>query len=273
MARWGLRWLFCWLSVLVTACGQLTSPTPTEKSQTHVPPIERFTPPATASPTELIRPSYTLTPLGSVATTRQTPTGIPSDLQVQSLACYESAVQSLVCLGWLHNTSSSTAFTDVAIHVYLLNQSGDPISIGITTLPVPVLLPESGSPYRVVFSQIPDTWFSHAEIHHALVASQQTGSRVFTTHLILADLKVDWANSTYRVSGRVISPTLYWIDTLRVIVTIRDAGNHITGFRVLDLPPSAHEVPDGAFFSVDVAPLTGVPGQVSVMALGYRLNE
>ncbi|NDJ85833.1 MAG: hypothetical protein GYB66_08105 [Chloroflexi bacterium] len=271
MARWGLRWLFCWLSVLVTACAQLATPTPAEKTQNRTP-LQGFTPPPTASPTEPFRPAYTLTPLGDVAAT-QTLAENPVDLiDLDMPVCYETLAQSLTCLGWVQNTGA-IPLTDVFIDVSLLSPQGHPLSSTEVIPAFLVLLPGTGSPYRAIFERLPGPeWGPYAQVRQA-VPQPDYGEASHQVRLETRVEDVQKYDLAYQVCGVVINDHQELVTQIRVIVIIRSTDGILLGFRLVDIGGILDE--GGALpFEVEIASFgEQTHGQVLVMAQGSILRR
>lgn len=274
MERWGFRFLFCWISVFITtilsACGQLASPNTSTKATEQTPTLQVYSPPTITSP-PLVRPSYTLTPLGSSALSRNTDPNTALDLEVSSPTCYESAVQSLICLGWLRNNSSEF-ITDISLILYLLNADGKPLDFLETTIPLSILAPNTYSPYRFIFREIPKSpWFPYAEVRHSKPLDLTDNSASIVSDLEVKDLQIVWEDTSYQVSGRVVKDKSYPLNEIRVVVVVEDQAANIVGFRVLDLSEiSADEIIP---FMIEVAPINQQRGKVSVIAQGYIIQR
>ncbi len=269
MGRWGLRWIFCWLSVLVTACTQIASPTPAEKTQNRTP-IQGFTPPPTASPTEPVRPAYTLTPLGSHTPSNQINEDGNESLELASLTCYESPVQSLICLGWIDNISD-TPITNVLIDVYLLTPQGIPIETKQVLPALSILPAQSGSPFRAIFEQVPSTkWTAYSELRQSeIMAIELIDNRIIP--IMVEQFDVEWASQSYTVSGNVINDGSVTLSQVWLVVTVRGEMETVTGYRVIELLEEVNllQANELMSFSIQVSPLNGVEGQfISVDAQG-----
>jgi hypothetical protein len=261
MGRWGLRWIFCWLSVLVTACTQLASPTPAEKTQNRTP-IQGFTPPSTASPTEPVRPAYTLTPLGSTTPSSQTDQDEDNDFRLAPIMCYESPAQSLICLGWIENVGD-TPITNVLIDVYLLTPQGIPIETKQVIPALSVLSPQSGSPFRAIFQEIPTSeWSAYGELRQSETIPIDLPQNMMIS-IVVEGLHTEWTDQSYAVSGSVVNDRTVSLTRVQLIITVRGELETVTGFRVIDLLDENHELlPDERLpFSVRITPLDGETGQ------------
>jgi hypothetical protein len=262
MWRWGWRWLFCWLSVLVTACAQLTSPTPVPKTPNRTPSLQGFTPHATAPPTQPVRPAYTATPLGGTAT-RLVSEDLLAMTRLGLPTCYESSVQTLICLGWVQNIGDEPLI-NVSIQVYLLTPQGQPLAIVETAPALSLLSPGKGSPYRAIFAQASiEDWAVYAEVSALQSAAVLTALPALD--LPLVNLETTWNGTQYQIKGQVLNNQPVRLRSIRVVVTFRDEQGRVTGYRVQDLSPGAE---GSTAFSIKGAPLTHRPGFVSVAAQG-----
>jgi hypothetical protein len=257
MKRWGLRWIFCWISVLITtACGQFNSPTPAQENPERAPTLQNFFPPSTASPTRIVRPAASITPRYQATASRQTTNDPQLAVLMGSPACFETAVQSLVCLGWVQN-NQTVPLMNTIINFYLLNPQGETLS-AIETEPSQTLIPaKGGSPYRVIFDKIPtEDWLPFAEIAYAeKIPPELEPSEVVS----LKNQHTIWDGQIYRISGQIQASTDA-VGQVRVIVSVFNARQQITGFRIVNLSLKNRQ----AEFMVSLVPLDNQPGTVVI---------
>jgi hypothetical protein len=219
-----------------------------------------------ASPDEPVRPAYTLTPLGGLVPTRLTPpAGSLPGLLVESPTCYESPVQTLICLGWVNNPDQLYA-QNIQIAVYLLNPAdGVPLEISLTSPPVDVLLPQSGSPYRAIFHDVPPDWSPYAELYDVHYLATAPASIAGYQQTWLQDLATEWEGNAYHIIGRIVAAEeVFRYDSLHLVISIWDEDGAITGFRVLDIPVTEEIYAEGLFFEHTIAPLDGQPGTLDI---------
>ncbi|MBI5931208.1 MAG: hypothetical protein HY862_18005 [Chloroflexi bacterium] len=265
MRRWGWRWLFCWLSVLVTACGQLSSATPTPKPPTRTPSLQGFTPQATAPPTLPVRPVYTLTPFGSVAT-RLASQNLSSFIRIDAPTCYESAVQSLVCIGWIQNTGDDPLINPL-ITVYLLTPQGQPIQIMDTTTALSLLSGHMGLPYRVIFSEAPtENWAPYADLR--AIEPLVIDSPPTVVALSVTNVQTTWNGSEYLIQGEIVNDTGQQLDSVHALAAFTTETGLLSGFRSQEITLTDANA-GSVSFSMRATPLTGQPDHVEVMAQGY----
>ena len=260
MKRWGVRWIFCWLSVLITtACGHvLNSPTPTDENTDPVPTLQNFIPPSTASPAATVRPQTTITPHQfPQSTSFRLATITPSpNLVTEDPTCYETSVRSLICLGWVQNNNTEP-LTNTIIHFYLLNAQGDLLAAEEIPTSLTIIPAQEGSPYRVIFEQVPEqAWSVYTEINYVEVMPKE---QYVPPDLQVIRQQIDWADNGYQIQGDIRvedSATA----RVRIVVSVRSENGHLTGFRVLDVDL----VDKQASFALSIAPLDNQPGEVRV---------
>lgn len=266
MKRWGVRWIFCWLSVLVTtACGQiLSTPTPTEESTDRVLTLQNFIPPSTASPDSTLRPQTTITPHQvpqSTALRLTTITPTPN-LTTETPICYETAVNSLVCLGWVQNYHSAP-ITNAIIHFYLLNAQGDLLVAEEIPASISVIMPQEGSAYRVVVDKIPEqTWSVYAEINYAEILQIEP---YIPPDLQILRQQMTRLDNGYQINGNVVAGDSE-IQQVRIVASIRNQTGQLTGFRVMHV----ELVDSQGQFSLSITPLDGQMGEVTVQVEAIR---
>jgi hypothetical protein len=220
-----------------------------------------------------VRPSYTLTPLGSLASDQTVALVDLTGLELPLPTCYETTVQSLICLGWLHNNSPDFV-SDISIVGYLLNEEGKPFNILETTSPLSILAPQTSSPYRIVFPQVPsEPWFIYMDLHHVKRIARAENTEGLVADLSIVDLQIHWEDEHYQISGRILKDDNYPLNEIRVIATIEDEHGNMSGFRVLDISQSATLGQDTMTFKLDVSPLNRTLGEVTVVAQGYIIQR
>lgn len=170
-------------------------------------------------------------------------------ISVDSPACYETIVQSLVCLGWIQNQQDSSV-TNTFITFYLLNPQGETLTVTTTQPVLSTVPPDSGAPYRVIFNQVPDEpYVPFVELRYGETLEDQLPK------VEVLDLKTSWDGTSHVVSGRIEPSENYQKE---VVITIRNADNKITAFRSAKLDSGEQD------FSISVSPLDHQEGTVEV---------
>ena len=256
MKRWGLRFIFCWLSVFITAaCGQFNSPTPTSDNSERTPTLQDFIPPSTASPSQPFRPLYTLTPPHGSSASRLATVEAVRGMMIEDPSCYETPVESLICLGWIQNTQE-IAISDVVINFYLLNPQGSPLNSLQINPSLEIIPPNSGSPYRALFDAIPsEDWQPYVELIDFHESSIKTAALYPEV-----DFETFWTGRAYDIRGVVRARQLD-VEMVNLVTVIRGQQGNITGFRTLKIELDNEGVGE---FLVTTAPLDGNPGTVFI---------
>ncbi len=214
MGRWFWRWV-CFLAgiCLTAACGH----SPSVRSETPTPTLLRFTPSAAQLPIGvMIRPFITATPLST-----------QPRLTLSGLTCYETPVQSLLCLGWAQNPLF-VPHENLVLTLKLVADDGSIVASQTASLARDWLPADSGAPYRFIFEEIPH---KNVTPHLGLLSANETHENKYLALEIRA-LEVSWNGNIYQISGEVHnkSPDA----EVRIIITIRNAAGSVIGFRTLN---------------------------------------
>ncbi len=255
MSRWGLRWIFCWLGVIVTACTQLVSPTPTTKTEAPTP---LATLPSLFTPT-LDNPSRGPT----LPATRLVTLEPAALLFVMSPDCYEQPNGTLICLGWLMNNAAITA-EQVVIEVQLVTPQGRVLDQVRVSPDIATILPQQSVPYRAIFATTPEIgWQPQAEVHWRDTRSHQTPRLIL---MMPQDIEVIWRGRDYTIRGTFTNVSNELVQLIQIITTIENQ-QRLSGLRVYAFEVNLE--PNATFpFEVAVAPLDGKEGAVQVMGFG-----
>lgn len=223
MGQWFWRWLCFFVGVLLTAaCGQ----SPSARSETPPPTLLRFTPVTASLPIgSLIRPPMT-----------STPSGLPA-LSLIGPTCYETPVQSLVCLGWIHNPLDH-AQENILLNLKLVDDNGDVI-VSQNMSPVREWLPpQSGAPYRFIFADLPPVPVT-PQIGLLTVRPARENTYV---SLEVQRITTEWDGKVYRISGQIHNKSPVIVSEVKIVVTVQDAAGSVIGFRTLiQAKPEAFE--------------------------------
>lgn len=260
MARWGLRWIFCWISVLVTACTQVGSPPPpTEKERTQ-PSINAYS--------SLIP---TASPILStdIATITASATRLVNNenngLEIGSPSCFSTPAASLICLGWVEN-GHELSLSNVLLEVVIGQRGGRVLARQIVSPALDPLLPGFPIPYRALF-QLENDGAIEAETH--LLNPDET--LMVTTTAIALPLEltnIEWEGLDYRVLGQLQNPNDLQLSNIQLLLIV-EKDQLLTGFRVIRLDGVI--VPNGRYaIDLRIAPLNRVEGdQVRAYAFAY----
>lgn len=193
-----------------------------------------------------------------------TPTPIPFD--VQGVACYETPVSSLWCLGEVVNTTT-TSVTNVQMLVTLFDTGGQRVAQVDTFVAADLIPPGERSPFGILFVDpppgqvVPQVTLVRGQVAGELAASYVSVSVIGTEGKL--------SGPQYEISGTVQNDGGLAAGSVSVIVTTYDADGVVTGFRhetvALDVPLAPGET---APFSLLLNFHGDAPVDFSVIALG-----
>lgn len=243
IGRMRLMWLWCWLGALVAGCVQ-HSPTATSNAPATLPLLTFARPSPTATPT----PRPLRLPTATLLHVAFSPTPFP--LRVTAPVCYETPFGSLWCLGELFN-NNGIALDQIVIRLYLTDAQGNILAQAETALPRSILFPGEQSPYGILFRSIP----ASMENVIATVARAEPNATARKRNITLKKLKFLTQQSAFVLSGIVQNNTDDPLNTLIVVVTLKDAAGRVTGFRQVRLSFQPALRPKGQHpFSIDLIP-------------------
>jgi LysM repeat protein len=194
-----------------------------------------------------------------------TPTPIPFD--VLGVACYETPVGSLWCLGEVVNTTA-TSVTNVQMLVTLYDAGGQRVAQADTFIAADLIPPGERSPFGVLFVDpppgqvVPQVTLVRGQIAGDLAASYVSVSAIETQGRP--------SGPQFEVSGLVQNDGALAAGSVSVIVTIYDAEGLVTGFRHASVALEAPLAPgETAPFSLLLNFHGDAPADFSVIALGH----
>jgi LysM repeat protein len=156
-----------------------------------------------------------------------TPTPIPFD--VQGVACYETPVGSLWCLGEVVNTAAAPV-TNVQMLVTLFDTAGRRMAEADTFVIADLILPGERSPFGVLFVDpppgqvVPQVTILRGEVAGELAASYVSVSAI--------EVESKLSGPQFEVSGKVQNDSANLAaGRVSVVATTYDADGLVTGFR------------------------------------------
>jgi len=179
---------------------------------------------------------------------------------------------SVICLGTLRNLSERPYYVFQAT-VKLYEQLGtsqilldeQPLAAALDIVPPGVRIP-----YRLIF---PDTRRPVTTLMTQLERLTEEIVAFNEDILILPEIEqltVRWRGNDYQVMGMLRNTTEDTLTTIRIVVTLFDDAEVVTGFRVLHIE-NALAAGESQWFSVVVAPLDGrEAAEVQAVAQGIR---
>ncbi len=200
------------------------------------------------------------------------PTPTPLPFGVRGVACYETPVGSLQCLGEVVNTTDST-LTNVQVHMTLFSAAGEPLIGGDVFADADLIPPGERAPFRILFTAPPPDW---ATPQVTIVGGEAAGALLdFYVPIALTDIEGQPSGSQFRVSGAVQNTsTEQAAGSVSVIVTTYDAQGLVTGSREMKVEIGEALAPGAtAPFALLLSFYGDVPADFSVTALGRVPTE
>jgi LysM repeat protein len=193
-----------------------------------------------------------------------TPTPIPFD--VQGVACYETPVGSLWCLGEVVNTTSSSV-TNVQMLVTLFDTDGQRVAQADTFVAADLIPPGERSPFGILFVDPPPVQVvPQVGLVRGQVAGELAASYVFVS---VTETQGRLSGPQFEVSGTVRNDGGLAAESVSVIVTTYGADGAVTGFRHETVALGAPLAPgETASFSLLLNFHGDTPVDFSVIALG-----
>lgn len=194
------------------------------------------------------------------------PTPTPVPYGVRGVACYETPVGSVECLGELVNTSSFSLI-NVLVEVALVNDTGT-LMAADTFATADVIPAGARSPFRVLFTAPPSGWV------RARVTPRrgQAGDEVLTDYVPITVTEVEGApsGSQFEVVGTVRNEDAERsAEQVSIIVTTYDGSGAVTAGRHFLLTPEEPLQPLGLLpFSVRLSGYGDDPADFRVLAIG-----
>ena len=186
-------------------------------------------------PPDMIRPGQVLLiPSAMSASASETfvrfiPTDTPLPLPLSPPVCYRTPADEAICLGWVANTQS-VPLEGIIVQVTLRDGSGavqEQQAVAVTQGMVP---PDGGAPYAAYFQSPPTSDHAAATVLSAAAADPEQEDIV---PLQVRDEERGIENGVVRVRGRLFHEGSAPLRDLLVVITLFDADDRVTGFRIL----------------------------------------
>jgi murein DD-endopeptidase MepM/ murein hydrolase activator NlpD len=195
------------------------------------------------------------------------PTPTPIPFNVQGVACYETPVSSLWCLGEVVNTVAAPVI-NVQMRVTLLDADGRRIAEADTFVAADLIPPGERSPFGVLFVDPPAGW----AVPRATIVRGQAAGELAAPYVPISAIDVEGKPSgpQFEISGRVQNDDAgRAAGSVSVIVTAYNAEGLVTGFRQEAVALEEPLAPGAtAPFSLLLTVHGGAPTDFSVTALG-----
>jgi LysM repeat protein len=200
------------------------------------------------------------------------PTPTPIPFGVQGVACYETPVSSLWCLGEVVNTTDAPVI-NVQMLVTLFDTAGRRVAQADTFVAADLIPPGERSPFGVLFVDPPLAQV----VPQVTILRGQAAGELAASYVLVSAIEVEGRPSgpQFEVSGKVQNDsTGLTAGSVKVIATTYDADGLVTGFRqeavALEAPLAPGEI---APFSLLLTFHGDDPADFSVIALGNASTE
>jgi hypothetical protein len=196
------------------------------------------------------------------------PTYPPISITVHPPTCYESTPGGVVCYGLVENHSGK-AVGRVDLRAILIDPAGRILREQTAALDQRVVPAGGLAPYRVLFSAQDSLYLSErfGGIGVNAVRVEHIPEETAHSDASVELLNAQWDDQRYRVQARVHDRDPDAPIDVRVVITLLDAQNRVTGYRVMDLADVAESA------DVDVVIDTQVQsGALQVLLYAERLN-
>jgi LysM repeat protein len=211
---------------------------------------------------ELIIP---LGPGGVEAAKQLLPTPTPIAARVQGLACHENSVGSLRCLGEVANPNTR-AMENVQLRVAIKDAAGLVLSEGRPFTALDVILPNSQSPFELLFTSPPGRYAGFEATIVRAEPSNEPGGRYAKLQITSKQGGTDGLQ--FRVIGKMRNAGDKAAVNVKLVVTAYDTASNVIGYREQPLGDGSLAAGATGDFSVTFAPSGGAPAHFEVYAEG-----
>jgi hypothetical protein len=200
------------------------------------------------------------------------PTPTPVALQITGLAFYRTPVDTLWCLGEVHNVSGRPA-EEIQVQVSLHDDQGRLLASGRAFSELHILAPGGRAPFAILFTAPPDNFAQYQTMVVSGVPSTHLGPRY--PDLAVVDQWGAWLDeNTYQVRGEVRNVGTAEAERVALVITLYDEQDHVVGARTVDIAADVFLPGAIAPFDVALAPLGQVAryeAQVQGWWIGYEI--
>ena len=198
-----------------------------------------------------------------------TRTVIPPELSLPPPTCYETPLDSLLCLGEVPNTLDNP-LEQVVVTVNLLDAAGAALASATAEIEQAIIPPGGSAPYRALFDVDPNA------VAGAVAALQRAddaeGVDERFTPLEARDAEVSIVDGRYAVAATLYNPGLATAQAVRVIVTLKDDAGQVIGYRVARVADSI--APDESLpVRLEIVAQTSVPEPEYTVYVEARRGE
>ncbi len=198
------------------------------------------------------RVSLWLVPDPSIEPPDPLPTLVPRTLTLMPPTCYDTASDVLECLGYVVNDLSEPVGR-VAALIELRTADGQLLASQVAQVEQYQIPPGGRAPYRARFTGIQTTTLQPGTVLIIALQSADPASPLLSTGLpIVQDELYHHDRQLYQVTARLVNAGQEDFHAIRVVVTLFDADERVTGYRVLD--PGGLAAGDSTLIAIDLYP-------------------
>jgi hypothetical protein len=261
MGRWGWRLgvITTFVSVWVAGCNLVGDLASTTTAATPYPEVTltvgRIAARASPPPSPIVQtepanddpPAFALTLAGTpFPLDFYTPTAVP--LRVEPPQCAAES-GGIVCLGRVINPLGY-AVERVMVEVRLLRPNGDTPLLEQVAVEQILIPPGGVAPYRARFDM---PWDSFVGATAALQSADPNPADSPYLALPVEDQRLELADGSATISGVIVNPFPEDVELLRAVVTLHNADDDLSAYRVIDLEQERLASGGGAMLQVTIS--------------------
>lgn len=165
-------------------------------------------------------------------------TSIP--LQIIQPVCYETATDSIVCMGQIYNTQKYSV-QRVDVRVQLLRADGLILAERDTVIDQSMIPPGGSAPYSARFKAEWQDYTTTASLRRADITPE-----IHFVPLVIEDEIIQQTDGRYTVSATLYNPSSYVTAPPRLVLTLLDDSGQVVGYRAIGtnsgLDPDARQL-------------------------------
>jgi LysM repeat protein len=158
------------------------------------------------------------------------PTATPLALPLSAPTCSETATNTILCLGGIHN-DLGLPVERVVVVVRLFDAQGRTLAEADAGIEQAIIPAGQFAPYRVLLQANWDVYAGAAVSLKSADFARDTGARFVAP--ALEETFGQWVNGRYVLSASLLNDTAQALLVQRAVVTLADRDDRITGYRVV----------------------------------------
>ncbi len=157
------------------------------------------------------------------------PTSTPLVINLPAPSCYRTPADELLCLGWIPNTTDAP-LSGVSVQVALYAANGGRLDQRTAAAAQQIVPAGGGTPYVVRFQGV--SAFAYARASLASAGQEDPGESALFA-LTTLEQQIEPEGALVILHGAARNEGLSPLRDMRLVVTLFDIGDHVTGFRVM----------------------------------------